>query len=103
MKNLILITLLSFTACAPSTDYPGQLDPQDGVQGVTGNTGAQGAMGATGAQGLQGLPGQSCSVTQNNLGALITCPDGTSALVLHGKQPSTCGHKKSKHNHHHED
>ena len=37
-----------------------------------------------GPQGPKGVSGTSCTVTDTDGGALITCPDGTSALVTDG-------------------
>lgn len=93
MKNILIVMMICISiGCA--SEYPGQVDSNDGVQGETGATGVAGATGA------QGLPGQSCTVAQNALGALLTCPDGTTALVLHGKH--THSDKKCK-KHHDED
>lgn len=61
-----------------------------GTKYVTGPPGPQGATGATGAQGpqgIQGIPGTngtSCTVSQTNTGALISCSDGTSTTVTNG-------------------
>jgi hypothetical protein len=55
----------------------------------------QGAPGAVGAQGPAGAPGADCTVTTvgaNNVapngGSLISCPDGSSSLVLNGTNGS---------------
>ncbi len=69
---------------APGT--PGA-DGQNGEIGATGEQGTPGTDGVDGQSGVQGptgAPGQSCTVAQYETGALITCPDGTHALVLHG-------------------
>lgn len=50
----------------------GKPDAQDGVPGPAGQPGVPGPSGA------------SCSVSQSEIGALIVCPDGSSAVVLHG-------------------
>lgn len=75
MKNKILTAalFLSLASCAK---------PLDGLNGFDGADGVDGAVGATGPTGANGL---SCTVTQGEVGALITCPDGTSALILNGK------------------
>lgn len=40
--------------------------------------------GTPGSDGLNGLPGANCTVSQVSNGAIITCPDGTTALVQNG-------------------
>lgn len=35
--------------------------------------------------GAQGIPGENCTVAQTTIGAVITCPDGSQAVVLHGQ------------------
>lgn len=104
MKYLVITLLL--ISCAPSK--PG-VNGQDGqsIVGPQGNvgpsgvpgasiTGPQGPVGAPGAsivgpQGVPGSNGSSCSVTTVSPGgvaptggAIISCTDGTSALVLNG-------------------
>lgn len=54
------------------------------ANGSSGATGAQGPPGDPGSQGPAGNNGTSCSVSQQSQGALITCTDGTSALILNG-------------------
>lgn len=54
---------------------------------VVGPTGPQGPKGDTGEQGIQGEKGDkgdSCTVLQAVNGAVISCQDGTSVLVLNG-------------------
>lgn len=56
---------------------------KDGQDGATGAPGVQGPQGETGANGNDG---SSCSVTENMIGgAIISCTDGTSAVVLDGQ------------------
>src|SRR3990167_5157312 len=64
--------------CAPIPDNVPQAT--DVAQGFTGDRGPAGITGSTGLAGTNGL---SCVVKQNDLGVLITCPDGSTALVLH--------------------
>jgi hypothetical protein len=72
----------------------------NGSQGPTGATGPQGLTGVTGPQGDQGLPGaigltgssgSNCTVSSvaTSLatptgGALVSCTDGTSSLIING-------------------
>lgn len=73
--GLLLLSVL--TACGrPSEGIPGE----PGAQGTSGPAGPQGEAGI----GANGQPGASCSVARVEEGALITCPDGTSALVKDG-------------------
>jgi hypothetical protein len=50
-----------------------------------GPQGEQGVQGVTGATGPTGANGSSCTVQQANNGAIISCTDGTSVLVLNGR------------------
>lgn len=83
MKTTALLFALILTACG---------------QGPKGDTGDQGL---PGTPGTPGTPGQGCSVTAvpANLnapagGSLISCPDGSSSLVLNGINGSN-GHDGS--------
>lgn len=67
MKYLVLIVLI--TGCGS--------DPATGDRGPAGET---------------GQPGQSCTVTKTASGALIACPDGSSAEVL----DAVCVHVKKQ-------
>jgi hypothetical protein len=56
-----------------------------------GDTGATGQNGVVGATGATGQPGQSCTTTQLNIspqtpngGVAISCPNGSTALLLNG-------------------
>lgn len=42
--------------------------------------------GKPGRPGANGEDGQSCTVQQLEEGALVTCPDGSFALIEHGKK-----------------
>lgn len=55
-----------------------------GPAGKDGQDGATGAQGIPGSQGEAGADGSSCSVAQVSGGAIITCTDGTSAIILNG-------------------
>lgn len=72
---ILLVTAVAMQACG------GAMGPM-GQQGPAGDDGLPGEIGPTGA------PGVSCTVTQSDLGALIVCPDGTSALIQN--QGRTC-------------
>ena len=43
------------------------------------------APGHRGSQGVQGEQGLSCTVLQDERGATIECPDGSTAVILNGK------------------
>lgn len=61
---------------------------RDGTDGKDGSTGPQGPRGQTGQTGLPGSAGRdgsSCSTTQAIGGVLVSCTDGTSAVILNGK------------------
>lgn len=60
-------------------------------EGFTGDRGPAGVSGVNGVTGATGLAARPCTVKQNTLGALITCPDGSSAIILNGK---SCHKKK---------
>ena len=61
-----------------------------GVPGDTGPTGAAGPMGPVGPQGVSGVngkdgaDGQNCSVAYSSVGAVISCPGGSSVTVMNG-------------------
>lgn len=55
------------------------------TQGSSGTAGANGTAGATGPSGVAGAAGASCTVTQLSDGAIIKCPDGSSAIITNGK------------------
>lgn len=61
------------------------VDGSHGENGVDGHDGADGQDGAAGEDGADGVDGTSCSVTEHVDGAMISCPDGTSAFVSNGK------------------
>src|SRR3990172_2704990 len=66
----------------------GAIGPQ-GPQGEVGPAGPQGPLGPQGAPGpagSAGANGTSCTVTQYNSGATISCADGTTATVYNGAQ-----------------
>lgn len=65
MKYLILISLLSLAACAPTETYRGN-------------------PGLKGDPGTPAAPSQPCTVVQSPDYATITCPDGTQARIDNG-------------------
>jgi hypothetical protein len=67
MKRILLCLFLFTSACCLR-----------GPQGVQGNRGASGLVGAP------GIDGSSCSVESVSNGAVITCEDGTSTVILNG-------------------
>ncbi len=71
VKLLIGLMIICVLACAKEHPIPGV----DGLQGAVGATGAT---------------SQSCTVTQTSLGVLISCPDGSSGLILHGQNGKDC-------------
>jgi hypothetical protein len=71
MKKLLGILVLAALGCA-----------DDGRNGLNG---ADGAAGQDGSQGIAGDNGSGCSVTQTKSGAIITCADGSTAVILNGK------------------
>lgn len=56
----------------------------DGLPGANGDQGETGAVGPIGPAGANGENGSSCSATQAIGGVLISCTDGTSAVLLDG-------------------
>lgn len=80
MFKLILaaLTVLSFS-CKPIQ--------RPNLGRMLGLEGKNGSDGATGAPGIAGTAAkaQSCTVTQLSDGASIQCPDGSSAIILNGK------------------
>lgn len=69
MKHLVLfLTLISLSACMEAR-----------IEKI------EGPMGPAGRDGKDGEPGKSCSVAQASNGAVISCEDGTSVLVLNGE------------------
>lgn len=58
---------------------------EQGPVGPSGETGPQGPQGPGGNPGPQGESGYSCSVQSAIGGALITCTDGTQAVILNGQ------------------
>jgi hypothetical protein len=71
---------------------PGEQGPQgeqgpagpQGPEGPQGPAGADGATGPAGPAGADGADGTSCTVTQGDGSATISCTDGTSATVYDG-------------------
>lgn len=83
MRAWLIALSLMLSACAPDD----------------GRNGLDGAQGPQGEKGDAGTPGSPCTVTQTEMGALIQCPDGTAALVLHGRNGADgkdCEKKKSR-------
>ena len=62
------------------------LDGAPGPQGDPGPPGPPGVQGVPGADGQDGIDGTSCSVTQGDGSATITCSDSTSATIFDGPQ-----------------
>ena len=61
---------------------------QDGLNGVNGVDGEQGEAGKDGIAGLNGQDGSSCSITDTNGGALVSCGDET-VLIKDGMKGAT--------------
>lgn len=55
-----------------------------GPAGIQGSRGEEGPTGTAGPQGNSGAPGSSCSVTSIQGGAVVSCTDGTSVVLLDG-------------------
>lgn len=55
-----------------------------GSRGPGGYTGETGAAGPKGIDGVDGVAGKSCSVAATPTGAVISCEDGTSAVINNG-------------------
>lgn len=55
-----------------------------GDQGIPGQSGKDGTDGSNGADGKDGKDGSSCTATQTSNGAIISCTDGTSVVILNG-------------------
>lgn len=51
-----------------------------------GERGTAGTAGPQGESGMNGQDGFGCTVEEVEEGALFTCPDGSTALVEHGKK-----------------
>jgi hypothetical protein len=70
--SIVVLTILT-AACAPQVQYnrPGIVGPA-------------GPAGETGPRGSDGIDGQGCTVTTAYGGALISCGDGASTVVLNG-------------------
>ncbi len=60
-------------------------DGTDGPKGQDGRDGQDGADGLAGKDGQDGTNGSSCSAARVSNGVLISCTDGTSAIVLDGQ------------------
>lgn len=60
-------------------------DGQDGQDGQNGQDGADGTNGEQGEPGADGAPAEPCTVEQTNDGAIITCPDGSEAVIVNGE------------------
>ncbi len=79
MREFILVMLIiGAMACGKAAT--------EGVNGLQGNDGLVGPTGASGTT-------PSCTVTQTSMGALISCPDGSNAVVLHGESGKDCSFK----------
>lgn len=66
-----------------SQGIPGPVGPA-GSTGTPGAQGKPGSKGDTGDTGSTGTPGTSCSVSQAVNGAVISCTDGSTVVVLNG-------------------
>ncbi len=60
--------------------------------GTNGKNGTNGTNGQDGAAGEQGQAGQPCTVTQTDQGTLVTCPDGSTALIPPQHDPTYLCH-----------
>ena len=86
-KNGWWLTTGAYITCGASTVFI-----SDGTNGTNGAAGPQGQAGINGTNGANGSDGTSCSVATVyvgsavavNGGALLTCTDGTSALIVNG-------------------
>ncbi len=76
MRSILVVAALSILFVGCGTSF------EQGPIGVPGPTGAVGGQGET---GQQGSAGSSCTVSEVDGGVLISCPDGTSAVVHHGE------------------
>lgn len=85
MEKIILTVLgLSLlSACGPK-DFSTSVTVV-GKDGASGATGATGQKGDTGPIGPSGANGKNCTVKQLSNGAIISCPDGSSAAIYNGK------------------
>lgn len=82
MRNLLFILTAFFITACDNTAL--LLDCVDGCSVSNGADGRDGATGAQGPAGQDGINGASCSVAGVPSGALVSCTDGTSELVLNG-------------------
>lgn len=63
---------------------PAGTDGERGLPGASGSQGEAGQAGAPGEDGEAGEDGSSCSVTAAVNGAIVSCTDGTSVVILNG-------------------
>lgn len=83
MMKFIIMLCVMIAGCG------GVISPETGLEGPTGNVGPTGE----GVTGPTGRSGQSCTVKQNTLGVLITCPDGSSAFISVNNKGARHDHK----------
>jgi hypothetical protein len=100
--KVILCALLvaALCSCMPVAGPRGiKGDKGDNIVGPPGNDGHDGLNGHDGSNGnagANGNDGSSCSVNQTETGAIISCTDGTGAVIMNGKdgEPSIYGIKE---------
>ena len=96
-KNLRVSELLSFGSIGadgrdgvdgadgadgnPGVDGRDGIDGADGLNGVNGSDGIDGINGVDGVNGQNGLDGSSCSANQDGSSVVISCVDGTTAVL----------------------
>jgi hypothetical protein len=84
MKNIILLLAIVLLAgCAWDVS-----DGRDGKDGQDGLPGLPGRDGTDGSDGLPGVPGAGCTVSQRVDGSIITCADGSMAIIMNGQDGS---------------
>lgn len=76
-ESFMVCCIIGLMACGKAATSPSEateltLTSEPGLQGPTGEAGA------------------SCTVEQTEEGAVIRCPDGSTALLMHGQTVETC-------------
>ena len=94
MNSLLICTLLILAGCGSLRGPKG--DNGVGSQGQTGQDGASCQLNSEGylscpdgssfkiPEGKAGVDGSSCTVEPNSVGSTITCPDGSTSVVVNG-------------------
>lgn len=90
MREFIMVCcIIGLMACGKEAASPGEATDVAAIS-------------LPGLQGPTGEAGGSCTVEQTEAGAVIHCPDGSSALLMHGQTVETCKrgkkHGKAHHN-----